>query len=84
MCVIKSNNPNNYVLFIGDSCKSLKAILLHKSNNVNPIPIAYGKNVAENYKTLILFFVLLTITILIGCLLQFSNAADFTRFEVSR
>jgi len=43
---------DDWRLFIDGSVSSLKAVLLHKTNNKPSIPLAYGINMKETYATL--------------------------------
>lgn len=43
---------DDWRLFIDGSVSSLKAVLLHKTNNKPSIPLAYGTNMKECYETL--------------------------------
>jgi len=45
-------DSSDWVLFIDGSTRSLKAVLLHISNQKPAVPIAYGKNVSENYENI--------------------------------
>lgn len=40
------------ILFIDSSKTSLKAVILHKTNEMPPVPIAYSTDMKENYDTL--------------------------------
>lgn len=46
------HNPDNWRLFIDSSVESLKVVLLHIGNKFASVPIAYGRNVPENYETM--------------------------------
>lgn len=41
--------PTEWRLFIDSSKRSLKAVLLHESNSISPVPIALSRNTKENY-----------------------------------
>jgi len=43
---------DDWRLFIDGSVSSLKAVLLHNTNNKPSIPLAYGTNMKESYETL--------------------------------
>lgn len=45
-------NADDWRLFLDSSKTSLKAVILHKTNEMPPVPIAYSTEMKENYETL--------------------------------
>lgn len=51
-CLNHTHVPEEWRLFIDSSVESLKAVLLHIGNKYPSVPIAYGREVKENYDTM--------------------------------